>query len=105
MSQRFFQLKGDKEQCLVSLTDKLAIPLRKLIGKAGRLPGCRVRDKVHAVHLVSDVGLAAHAAPLATDTGLVAPGMAGAIANGKVHAAPSVLALAQVCTGTHPMSF
>jgi hypothetical protein len=111
MSQRFSQLKGDKEQCLVNLTDNLAIPLKKLTGKAGRPPGCRVRDNVHATHLVSDIGLVAHAVvmvhavPLATETGLVAPGKAGVIATGKVHAALSALALAQVSTGAHPMSF
>ena len=41
----------------------------------------------------------------AADTGLVVPGMAGVIASGKVHTDPSALALAQVSTGTHPMSF
>ena len=42
----------------MNLTDNPALPLRKLTGKAGRLPGCPVRDKVRAAHLVSDVGLA-----------------------------------------------
>src|SRR5205085_12315362 len=87
ISQRFSQLKGDAEQCLVNLTDNLAPPPRRLTEKAGRLPGCRVRNKAHAAHLVSDVGLVAHAvgkaraahlvsdvdlvAHLVTDTGLV----------------------------------
>src|SRR5205807_9343941 len=94
---KFSQLKGDAEQCLVNLTDNPAPPLRKLTGKAGRLPGCPVRDVARVAHLVSDVGLAAQAvgrvrvAHLVTDTGLVVPGRAGTA--GRVN------------TGAHPRNF
>src|SRR2546429_6772763 len=96
---RFSQLKGDAEQCLVNLTDNPAPPPRKLTGKAGRLPGCPVRDKARAAHLVSDVGLAARAvgrvraAHLVTDVGLVVPGRAEAGTAGKVN------------TAVHPRNF
>src|SRR5260370_41983041 len=72
-------------------------------GKAGRLPGCQVRDKVHAAHLVSDVGLAAHevgrvrAALSAPDSGLVVPGKAGVMAL-------SAPVLARVSIGASPMN-
>src|SRR5947209_6091111 len=62
ISRKFSQLKGDAEQCSVDSTDALVIPLRKRTGKVGRLPGCRVRDRVHVAHLVLDVDLAARAA-------------------------------------------
>src|SRR5256885_16581238 len=58
----FSQLKGDQEQCLVDLTGDPAIPPRKRTGKAGRPPGCPVRERASAAHLVPDVDLAAHAA-------------------------------------------
>src|SRR5438876_11825545 len=96
---KFSQLKGDAEQCLVNLTDNPAPSPRKLTGKAGRLPGCPVRDKARAAHLVSDVGLAAQAvgrvraAHLVSDAGLAVPGMAGAGTAGKVN------------TGAHPGNF
>src|SRR5437588_12020779 len=88
---KFSQLKGDAEQCLVNLTDNLAPPPRKLTGKAGRLPGCPVRDKARAAHLVSDVGLVdqavgrVRAAHLVSDVGLVVPGQAGAGTAGEVN--------------------
>src|SRR5579864_1461365 len=94
-------LKGEKEQCLVKLADHLSLPLRKRTGKAGRLPGCRVRERANAARLVSGVGLAAIAAGKVRAVPL-ALGKAGAIAVGKVHAAPSALVLAPVNTGAYP---
>ena len=66
--------------------------LRKLIGKAGLLPGCHMKDMKGMDHMVGKV----HAGPLAL-------GMAGVIAAGKVHADPSVLV--QVGFGAYPMNF
>src|SRR5437763_6944479 len=100
---RFSQLKGDAQQWLVNLTDNLSPPLRKLTGKAGRLPGCPVRETDHVAHLAMDADLVAHVAgtaPLVID-------MVGGITAGKVHAdlSASALALAQVGTGVYPMNF
>src|SRR5260370_21640853 len=90
------------EKCLVNLTGSQALPLRMRTGKAGRRPGCQVRDKVNAAHLVSDVGLAAHevgrvrAALSAPDSGLVVPDKAGVMA-------PSATVLARVSIGASPI--
>src|SRR5260370_25023092 len=72
------------EKCLVNLTGSQALPLRMRTGKAGRRPGCQVRDKVNAAHLVSDVGL-------------VVPGKAGVMA-------PSATVLARVSIGASPIN-
>ncbi len=40
ISQGFFHLKGDYEQCLVNGTNTQKMKLRRQTGKAGLLPGC-----------------------------------------------------------------
>jgi hypothetical protein len=104
ISHRFSQLKGDEGQCLVILTDSPEISLRKRTGKAGRLPGWKVRDEVHVVHLVPDMGLVALAVGGDAARSVIGMGLVALVVAGSI-TARSALALAPVGTGGYPMSF
>ena len=89
--KHFHLLKGAKTLCSTTLTDPLATTWRRNrpIGKAGLLPGCRVKNVALAV-----VGV--HMAPSVMDTNIIIMVTAGA-----VHAVPSdaVSALAGAAVG------
>jgi hypothetical protein len=104
ISHRFSQLKGDEGQCLVILTDNPEISLRKRTGKAGLLPGWRVRDQAHVVHLVPDVGLVAHAVGGDVARSVIGMGLVALVVAGDI-TARSVMDLAPVDTGVYPMRF
>src|SRR6266700_1760137 len=89
-----------KDTCSTILTDLLATIWRrnKLTGKAGLLPGCRVKDLVHAVTGV-------HMAPSVMDTDIIIV----MVTAGENHAVPldavSVFsASARAMVGASPMN-